>query len=241
MHESRHSLRYNKLLMIRSYRTTCNIPDVARASLSLFCLCVFAMTLGGPAAEAAQGTSGGASGFSPRFAIADFDGDHKPDLATVQVVREAALDSFYSIRLQLSAGEESAIGIAGPQGGLRLSPQDVNGDDAMDLVVTTAMDSHFVAVLLNDGHGKFTLAKAGAFPSIECENKIRLVTVQEPAGECVALQFTRSTFGIEVLDDSGTGPERKSRFSLIGDYNANLPDVRAAKPGRSPPVSVFHS
>ncbi len=227
--------------MIRSFRTTYKIPGVARASLSLFCLCVFAMALGGPAAEAAQGTSGGASGFSPRFAIADFDGDRKPDLATVQVVREAALDSFYSIRLQLSAGEESAIGIAGPQGGLELAARDVNGDDAMDLVVTTAMDSRFVAVLLNDGHGKFTLAKAGAFSSIECENKIRLVTAQEPTGECVALQFTRSTFGIEVLDDSGTGPERKSRFSLIGDYNANLPDVRAAKPGRSPPVSVFHS
>jgi hypothetical protein len=227
--------------MSRSFRTTCVIPGAARASLRLLCIGVFAMTLGGNAAEAAQGTSGGASGFSPRFAIADFDGDRKPDLATVQVVREEALDSFYSIRLQLSAGEESAIGIAGPRGGLELVALDVNGDDAIDLVVTTAMDSHFVAVLLNDGHGKFTLAKAGAFPNIENEQGIHLVGAQYPAEECAALQFTCSTFGIEALDDSGTGIEQKSKFPLATDYKANLPGVRAGKPGRSPPVSVFHS
>jgi hypothetical protein len=216
------------------------IPGAARASLRLLCIGVFAMTLGGNAAEAAQGTSGGASGFSPRFAIADFDGDRKPDLATVQVVREEALDSFYSIRLQLSAGEESAIGIAGPQGGLELVARDVNGDDVIDLVVTTVMDSHFVAVLINDGHGKFTLAKPGAFPSIESDEGVRLVAAQEPAEECAALQFTWSAFGIEVLGDSGTDLEQKSKFSLVGDYNANLPEVRPGKSGRSPPFAVFH-
>ena len=227
--------------MSRRICTRRKIANVARVSLSPLCLCVFAMLLGGNAAEAAQGTSGETSGFSPRFAIADFDGDQKPDLATVQVERDAASGTRYSIRLQLSASEESAIGITGPQGGLELVARDVNGDDAMDLGVTTAMDSHFVAVLLNDGHGKFTLAKPGAFPSIESDEGIRLVAAQEPAEECAALQFTWSTFGIEVLDDSGTGLEQKSKFSLVGDYNANLPGVRAGKSGRSPPVSVFHS
>jgi hypothetical protein len=227
--------------MSRTFRTTCVIPGVARASLRLLCIGVFAIALDANAAEAAQVASGGAGGFSPRFAIADFDGDQKPDLATVQFVREAALDSFYSIRLQLSAGEVSAIGIAGPQGGLELAARDVNGDDLIDLVVTTAMDSHLVAVLLNDGHGKFTLAKPGAFPSVESDNEVRLIAAQEPAEECAALQLTRSTFGIAVLDDSGTGPEQKSKFLVTGDGNANLPGVRPGKSGRSPPVSVFHS
>jgi len=238
---TRRGLRYNRSLMTQGLRTRGKIPGVARACLSLLCLCVFAMALGGNVAEAAQRTSGGTSGFSPRFAIADFDGDRKPDLAIVQVVREAAMDSFYSIRLQLSTGEESAIDIAGPQGGLRISPRDVNGDDAIDLVVTTAMDSHFVAVLLNDGHGKFTLAKAGAFPGIESEKGMRLDAAQVPAEECAALQLTRSTFGIEAPHDAGTGLEHKSKFPLATDGNANLPGVRPGKSGRSPPVSVFHS
>jgi len=76
-----------KALMSRRICTRRKIANVARVSLSPLCLCVFAMLLGGNAAEAAQGTSGETSGFSPRFAIADFDGDQKPDLATVQVER----------------------------------------------------------------------------------------------------------------------------------------------------------
>ena len=227
--------------MRRSFCTRRKIAIVARASLSLLCLCVFAMVLGRNAAEAAQGTSGRAGGFSPRFAIADFDGDQKPDLATVQVERDAAIGTRYCIRLQLSTGEESAIGITGPQGGLELVARDVNGDDVSDLVVTTAVGSHFVAVLINDGHGKFTLARPGAFPSIESDEGIRLVAAQDPAEECAALQFTWSTFGIEALHNAGTGLEHKSNFSLRANSDANLPDVRLGKSGRSPPFAVFHS
>jgi len=227
--------------MSRRFCTKDKFAKVARVSLSLLCLCVCAMVFSRNVAEAAQGTSGGTSGFSPRFAIADFDGDRKPDVATVQVVREAALDSFYSIRLQLSAGEESAIAISGPRGGLELVARDVNGDDVIDLVVTTVMGSHFVAVLINDGHGKFTLAKPGAFPSIESDEGVRLVAAQEPTDECAALQFTRSTFGIEALRDAGTGLEQKSKFPLVGDCNGNLPHVWRGKSGRSPPVAVSHS
>jgi hypothetical protein len=213
---------------------------VTRTSLSLLCLCMLALVFGGHAAEAAQGTSGGMSGFSPRFAIADFDGDQKPDLATVQVERDAAIGTRYSIRMQLSANGESAIGITGPQGGLRILPRYVNGDDAIDLVVTAAMDSHFVAVLLNDGHGKFTLAKAGAFPSIESDKGIRLVAALVPAEECAALQLTRSTFGIEAPHDAEAGLAHRSKFPLATDCNANLPGVRPGKSGRSPPFAVFH-
>ena len=226
--------------MNRSIRTRCKVSSVARASVSLLGACAFAMVFGGTT-TAARGTSGGAGGFSPRFAIADFDGDRIPDLATVQVVRQAATDSFYSIRLQLSAGEELAIGIAGPRGGLQLVARDVNGDDATDLVVTTAMGSHFVAVLLNDGHGKFTLAKPGEYPSIERDEGICLTAARGPAEECTALQLTRCSFGIEALHDSGIGPELRSRFPLVGDSDANLPRVWRGKSGRSPPFPVFHS
>ena len=227
--------------MNRCFRKSGRVTTLARASLGLFCLCAFGMVFGRNAAEAAQGTLGGASGFSPRFAIADFDGDRKPDVATVQVVRQAATESYYFIRLELSAGEASAIGITGPQGGLRLEARDVNGDDATDLIVTTAMDSRFVAVLLNDGHGRFTLAKAGAFPNIERDEGIRLSAAHGPTEECAALQLTRSTFGVEALYSSGTGPDLKSESPLAGNCGASLTYVWRGKPGRSPPFVVFHS
>jgi len=195
------------------------------------------MVFGRGAAEAAQGTFVGTSGFRSRFAIADFDGDRKPDLATVQIERDAVMGTRYSIRLQLSAGGESAIGITGPLGGLQLVPRDVNGDDAMDLIVTTASDSRFVVVLLNDGHGKFTQARAGDFPGIEKDEGVRLSAVRGPAEECATLQVTRGTFGVEGLIERSASPERNSRLLLVGLHKVSLADSRQGKSGRSPPVA----
>ena len=56
--------------------------------------------------------------------------------------------------------------MAGPSGGLQISPRDVNGDKFADLVFTSLLDSHFVAILLNDGHGNFVPADAGDFPGV---------------------------------------------------------------------------
>src|SRR5271167_2526302 len=79
---------------------------------------------------------------SAHFAIGDFDGDQKPDLASVQVDPYSQQATRYSIHLQFSVGTRSAIGLTAPLGGLLLSAKDVNGDSTLDLVVTTALDHH---------------------------------------------------------------------------------------------------
>ncbi len=214
---------------------------ITRLIWGLLCLCGAVALSGHDATEAAQGSFPGKSRFTPRFAIADFDGDLKPDLATVQVEQDAARGTHYSIRLQLSAGEESAIAITGPLGGLQLEPRDVNGDDALDLIVTTAMASRFVAILINDGHGKFRLARDGEFPGIEKDQGVRLGVAQIPAEEHATLQLPRSTFGIEELTESGAVPERNSRFLLVGPYPEKLVGFRQGKSARSPPAIVYNS
>ncbi len=226
--------------MCGNFQSRGRLATFARVSPGLLCLCA-CVTLFGRGTAAAQGSFVGASGFTPRFAIADFDGDRKPDLATIEVERDGLIGTHYSIRLQLSAGEESAIGITGPQGGLQLEPRDVNGDDAIDLVVTTALDSHFVAVLLNDGHGKFTQARAGEFPAIETDGRVCLNAAREPTEEYGTLQISRSTFGIESLVACGASTERKARVLLAGLQEVSLADFRQGKSGRSPPDGVFHS
>jgi len=106
------------------------------------------------------------AGLNSNFAIADFDGDRKPDLATVEVQKgNSSSATQYSIRLQLTAGGVQVFGVIAPAGGLQIVARDVNGDDALDVLVSTAWQHQQVAVLLNDGHGKFTLADAGAFPT----------------------------------------------------------------------------
>ena len=100
----------------------------------------------------------------PQFAIEDFDGDSRPDIATVLECRNGAADNHYRIRFQLSSGGSQNIDLTAPVGGLDLSSRDVNGDDFLDVVVTTAGTNRPVAVLLNDGAGTFTTSDPSAYP-----------------------------------------------------------------------------
>ena len=99
-----------------------------------------------------------------RFAIADFDGDLRPDLATIQNASSVSGGSTYRIQLQLSATERQSIQVDAPAGGLSIEARDVNGDFAVDLVLTTIGFGQPVGILLNDGHGRFALTAPTAFP-----------------------------------------------------------------------------
>lgn len=111
-----------------------------------------------------QGSQDFASSASTHFAIADFDGDHQPDLATVEVGQTERSDSRYLIRFALSTGKRPTIGVTAPVGGVQIDSRDVNGDNVMDLIVVTAWLHHPVAVLLNDGHGNFSVSDPVLFP-----------------------------------------------------------------------------
>ena len=103
---------------------------------------------------------------STHFAIADFDGDMRPDLAMIRIRQDGVPDSQYSLELQFSSGSRPTIRLTGPAGGLDVSPQDVNGDHIADLVVTSVVDSQFVAIFLNDGKGNFTQVERAAYPEV---------------------------------------------------------------------------
>ena len=123
------------------------------------------------ASLAATGASGSgyddgqisASAASGRLAIADFDGDSRPDTAQVGEDRGGATVSNYWIDVRISGGARQGIGIQAPAGGLQIVSRDVNGDNAIDLVVSTAWLHEPVAVLLNDGRGNFALRDPAEF------------------------------------------------------------------------------
>jgi len=89
------------------------------------------------------------------FTLADFDGDSKPDLASVEFRRFESSVVRYSITFRLSAGNRQTVEVTAPFGGLDVAAFDVNGDLSLDLIVRTAGEHRLVAVLLNDGHGHF--------------------------------------------------------------------------------------
>jgi hypothetical protein len=175
----------------------------------------------------------------PYFAIGDFDGDQKPDLATVQVDPYTQRDSRYSIHLQLSFGASSAIGLTAPFGGLLLSAKDVNGDSAIDLVVTTAVGHKLVTVLVNDGHGNFTFAEEGAFPELSPESDCHVDAPPAPSSRPTSLLQSRYPFGEEGEDSTRSdAPAPTERFFSAGHQDSPRWRVGATS-GRSPPAACI--
>jgi len=206
--------------------------------LTILCLLIPSMGIVAAGSEPEDSNSGGAGQALGHFIFADFDGDQKPDFATVNADRTFVYLTEYSIHLQLSQGFDSAIGLTAPSGGLQLFSRDVNGDDVLDVVVRTALDSNLVAVLINDGHGKFTLAKPEQFPALEKEPETHLSSEARSQRERILLLPSRSTAGDSarfehtkrlktVTEPLGAQKKREFNYFL---YHSSF--------GRSPPAVI---
>lgn len=170
------------------------------------------------------------------FAISDFDGDNKPDLAKVQSGGTTASNTRYSIDFELSTGSRQSVVLIAPAGGLRLESKDVNGDHFPDVVVTTSWTEEPVAVLLNDGRGNFKRLDASAFPdafdtsdsSLNCPAKAEAdgaaVCPRTSPGESKEGQYVRAP-----RDALGRVEGGSAQFPSISDRESFF--------GRAPPAS----
>ena len=171
------------------------------------------------------------------FAIADFDGDQRPDLAGIEESPATTFQTDYRIEIHLSAAGNQMIQLVAPAGGLEVVARDVNGDQAADLILTTAWSREPVAIYLNDGHGRFTRAEASAFPEAFAES-----------------QWRWDTAGLEIAGVSDANQEgRLGSCPKKGWHRSALPvacrpaqpdspvptaELCALHPGRAPPTPL---
>ncbi len=168
-----------------------------------------------------------------QFGIADFDGDHRPDIAYVQAGQSFQGNNIYCIEFRLSSRGPSCFWLVAPSGGLFVEARDVNGDHAIDLVVSTAWFRKPVAVLLNNGHGNFTAASPSAFPHAfqQVSNK-GLSSQQRLATSISALTQSRVGVCTEMpLSDHAS----QARFRLLSTLAIFSPQSFRAHHGRAPP------
>lgn len=129
------------------------------------------------------------------FVVADFDGDSRLDIATVQTGQFGSLETKYWIQFQLSSGPRQSILVTAPTGGVHIVPRDVNGDNALDLIITTAVQHQPVAVLLNDGRGNFTVHDPGQFSASLREAPNSWVPTPSRGSEFAAAMPSRNPSG----------------------------------------------
>jgi hypothetical protein len=175
---------------------------------------------------------------APPVTIGDFDGDQRPDFVTADIGQRGASHTVYKIAIELSSGARSTLNIAAPDGGLQLTSRDVNGDDQMDVIVTTAWTQRPVAVLLNDGQGNFRELSPEQFPGAFPDSSSSLAATSYEIHDSLGALISRYDAGYF-----------KPAASLDSPYLARLqiPDTRSDSPvsrnssflGRAPPVSLL--
>jgi hypothetical protein len=169
------------------------------------------------------------------FAVADFDGDWKPDLAFVETTSLHPRQGSYSIHLQFSTAAAISFEVSGPNGGVFVAARDVNGDDLPDLVVSSAYDQRVVAVLLNHGHGLFSRAEPATYAALVTQPDLWLNGRDASAGDRLTVGALRYSFDGEQV--RGTATMVSSRADSVFAANTlvlpRLP-LRASR-GRSPP------
>lgn len=129
------------------------------------------------------------------FAIADLDGDVRPDLATIQAGSNTSGTTDYWVQLRLTTASWRSIRLVAPAGGLWVEARDVNGDHAVDLVFSTAWFRRPVAILLNDGHGSFSRVEPATFPQAFDECKTNWSSASKQAIDSIGVPAQSITWG----------------------------------------------
>ena len=174
------------------------------------------------------------------FAIADFDGDRRPDFASVQAGQARSGSSDYSIQIDLSESGRQSIDIVAPVGGLLIEARDVDGDRSIDLVVSATWRKQPVAIFLNDGHGTFSRAEVAAFPGAFSECQTKLAPAANPATDALGISPQP---GASVCREENDSSLDRSAPSLIAALTAGFPPdpFLSSSAGRAPPFEVHHS
>jgi hypothetical protein len=192
-----------------------------------------------PARARAENSPATSLGPGLTFAIADFDGDRRPDFASIEAKQNRPGSSDYSIQIQLSDVGRQSIHLVGPIGGLLIEARDVDGDRTIDLVVSTAWRKQPLAVFLNDGHGSFSRAEVAAFPGAFSECGTKFVSASSPATDALGVSPQPGAGVCPEENDSGFN---RSPASLILFLSAGFPSdsFLTSHSGRAPPSEDRH-
>ena len=166
-------------------------------------------------------------------AIEDFDGDLLPDLASVESASDYSSPLIYTVQIQLHAGKRQSIKLLAPPGGLLIAARDVNGDRVPDLVVSSAWAGKPLAILLNDGKGRFSWMDPRSFP--EVSNPERARSWQPPTETDSAARSLPSAAGDLTAGKSPSRPRSAEGFLSRPSSALDLSPLLVSLPGHAPP------
>ena len=119
--------------------------------------------------------------------------------------------------------------------------RDVNGDNMLDVLVTTVLQHEQVAILLNDGHGKFRLADPSEFPAAIRESSRRWDSGTIPLCDSCALVRIEYPAGELDRESKFDGPQSYFERAPTSVCQSSIRVSLFSLLGRAPPVFVLPS
>lgn len=104
-------------------------------------------------------------------AVADFNADGKPDFAVVDHRSRSAAGYQYQLELSVSGQLVRVVTFESTLEAVTVDVSDIDGDDDLDVLVTTPLSKTPIGVWLNDAHGHFTKADVLRFSPIHRANQ----------------------------------------------------------------------
>jgi hypothetical protein len=169
------------------------------------------------------------------FTIADFDGDNRPDLASVHIGQSGFRNTRYWIAFQLSGRSGPTVSVMGPAGGLRITARDVNGDKFPDVVITTVWTNKPVAILLNDGLGNFKSANPSEFQAAFAASETSCGPAVDEIRDATALLYSRPVPGECREERASFSRSSVSDLSLLFSSPGSVSRAVSLFAGRAPP------
>jgi hypothetical protein len=228
--------KFDFLAVLRHCRATRRYILARALILSLFLVVVGGSAWAG---EDVQNLPAPSVGPGLPFAIADLDGDLRPDFASIQTGSNNSGGTDYWLQLHLAAGQQS-IRLVAPSGGLVIEARTLKGRVAADLVVTTAWFRQPVAIFLNDGHGSFSRAKLTTYYGASCDAGTNWGVASDQSGNAVGvLPQSRTAACLKAR----SLPNFRQHEYLIPVLSAgfSLGSFQVSHAGRAPPLEVHRS
>ncbi len=210
-------------------------PALLFAALSTFLVAFLVLkTPASPASELSIiNASAGQTG-----AIADLDGDGRPELAILKAVGWGPDGVRYRIEVTPPTGvSPRSINFSAKEAGLGIFPRNLDNDGDLDLIISSPWSRALVAVLINDGRGGLTPADPAAYSgSILVEGPGISADFEQESLQATPGSF-RSCIDLSV----------KPHFSKVSLFE-RLPSALAANPQkiavsqphtRAPPCSCY--
>jgi hypothetical protein len=215
-------------------------PNRRREVIPFLSILMFLACMGvqARAQKSAQNSVGISAGQGLPFAIADLDGDHRPDFARVEGGESQSRYASYWIQLRFSSIGQQYLRVVAPAGGLLIEARDVNGDHAVDLILATAWLKQPIAIFLNDGHGRFSRIAPAAFPAAFCgpRNDWGAWPVQSVDAAGVP-QESRTRFCLQAI--SSAGLRSHATAIHLSDLNVSPRALPSSLSARAPPSGAL--